>query len=244
MFTLNPSHIDVDVVVNGCSLSKIRHQDRCYVVADKGAKWVLRIRNRTCKRILVVSTVDGLSVVDGKEGSYASDGYILNRLGIIDIPGFRLNDNEVAAFRFGGKNESYAARMGKPTNVGVIGVAAFEEIPPPPIVDYDHLYRDYGMEMYSSGKIPVFIQEAKTSGCYYLQNCITSSVQNVGTAFAEKETHKVVRTVFDRQPTPVEIVDIFYDDYDGLASKGVLVLDIPQSFPGTGCTPPPGWKKA
>lgn len=289
MSTFNPSHIDVDVVVNGRSLSKIRHQDRAYVVADKGAKWVLRIRNRTKKRILVVPTVDGLSVMDGKEGSYASSGYILDRFDSIDIPGFRLNDSEVAAFRFGGKDGSYAAQMGKPTNVGVIGVAAFEEVPPPPpppVVIHEHHYHPYpvlpapvwppsgpfygqteifckgggGMcssagasseepslgavnscftmndeSLYCARDIPVVEKEVKTSG-------VLRSVQNVGTKFGEKETHEVVRTTFDRQPAPAEVVDLFYDDYEGLASKGVLVLGTPQSFPGTGCTPPSGWK--
>jgi len=283
MSTFNPSHIDVDVVVNGRSLSKIRHQDRAYVVADKGAKWVLRVRNRTRRRILVVATVDGLSVMDGKEGSYSSPGYILEGYSKIDIPGFRLNDSEVAAFRFGGKEGSYAARMGKPTNVGVIGVAAFEEVPPPPpppVVVHEHHYHPYpafpatwtrgqwendntlycakdiggsccrGMSagpelsvnscfLGDSGPVereysPPVEQEVKTKG---------GIVQNVGTSFGEKESHSVVRASFERQSSPAETVDLFYDDYEGLASKGVLVLGTsPKAFPGTGCQPPAGWR--
>jgi hypothetical protein len=43
------------------------------------------------------------------------------------IDGFRQSWDEVAAFRFGRVADSYAARTSGDRNVGVIGVALFEE---------------------------------------------------------------------------------------------------------------------
>jgi hypothetical protein len=50
---------------------------------------------------------------------------------LIDIGGWRKSMSEVAAFVFTALPESYAARTGRPGNVGVIGVAVFREYQPP-----------------------------------------------------------------------------------------------------------------
>ena len=47
--------------------------------------------------------------------------------GDIVLEGFRESEGSVRAFRFGSTNDSYASRRGKGRNVGVIGVALFQE---------------------------------------------------------------------------------------------------------------------
>lgn len=101
--------------------------DRAYVVGERGARYAIQIRNNTGNRYEVVATVDGLDVIDGRPGAYEKRGYILSPWATLDIDGFRRSETEVAAFRFGSVSGSYAASKGGARNVGVIGVAFFQE---------------------------------------------------------------------------------------------------------------------
>jgi hypothetical protein len=85
-----------------------------------------------------VATVDGLDVIDGRSGSFAKRGYLIQPWGSVEIDGFRQSFDEVAAFRFGAVSESYAAKKGDDRNVGVVGVAFFaEEGAPYPWTSYE-----------------------------------------------------------------------------------------------------------
>lgn len=101
--------------------------DRNYVVGQAGERYSIVLTNRTAHRIEAVTTVDGLDVINGGNGSTRNREYILMPYATIEIDGFRKNENEVAAFRFGAVEDSYAAERGKPRNIGVIGVALFDE---------------------------------------------------------------------------------------------------------------------
>lgn len=124
---------EVQVVVDGTPVREFLHDGRYYVEGRKGERYVLRLVNRTDRRVEVVATVDGLDVVDGKPGDFVRKrGYVLAPWQTYDIDGFRLDMGRVAAFRFSSVNGSYAARTGNARNVGVIGVAFFEERRPMP----------------------------------------------------------------------------------------------------------------
>ncbi len=100
---------------------------RSYVVGENGARYVIQIRNHTGHRVEAVATVDGLDVINGRAGSMTNRGYIVGPFATVEIDGFRRSLEEVAAFRFGTVRGSYAAQKGSDRNVGVIGVAFFEE---------------------------------------------------------------------------------------------------------------------
>jgi hypothetical protein len=104
-----------------------RFGDRNYVVGQAGERYSIVLNNRTAHRIEAVTTVDGLDVINGQNGSMSNRGYILMPYATVEIDGFRKNQGEVAAFRFGAVEDSYAAERGKPRNIGVIGVALFDE---------------------------------------------------------------------------------------------------------------------
>jgi hypothetical protein len=98
-----------------------------YVTGRHGERYSIEIRNHTGQRFEAVATVDGLDVIDGRAGSLAKRGYLIAPWGSLEIEGFRRSMHEVAEFRFGSVSNSYAARTGSDRNVGVIGVAFFEE---------------------------------------------------------------------------------------------------------------------
>src|SRR5882672_7495925 len=112
------------------------HRGRLYVAGTPGAKYSLLLNNKTGERVLTVVSVDGVNVVTGDTAAPAQSGYVLDPWGGVDIGGWRKSMGEVAAFVFTALPESYAARTGRPGNVGVIGVAVFREYQPrrPPAV--------------------------------------------------------------------------------------------------------------
>lgn len=112
---------------DGEPLDAFRVRDRTFIIGEEGERYSIVLTNRTSARIEAVATVDGLDVINGSSGSLSNRGYVIMPFGSVEIDGFRRSERAVAAFRFAGVGESYAAQMGAPRNVGVIGVALFSE---------------------------------------------------------------------------------------------------------------------
>jgi hypothetical protein len=112
---------------SGAPLPTFSSGGRSYVMGSDGGRYSIRIENRTGARFEAVASVDGLDVIDGQPGSFEKRGYLLQPWATLEIDGFRRSDDAVAAFRFGRVRDSYAAKKGNDRNVGVIGVAVFEE---------------------------------------------------------------------------------------------------------------------
>ncbi|MBN1607514.1 MAG: hypothetical protein JW940_12825 [Polyangiaceae bacterium] len=120
--------IEVGVVdESGQPYPSVRAGDRNVIIGEQGRRYAITLRNRTAGRLEAVVTVDGLDVIDGEAGAYTKRGYLLAPYGALTIDGYRRSMDEVAAFRFGSVGASYAARKGDSRNVGVIGIALFEE---------------------------------------------------------------------------------------------------------------------
>lgn len=112
---------------SGNPLPGVMQGSRPLVVGHHGDRYGIRVTNHSTERFEVVATVDGLDVLDGRPGSYAKRGYLVDANSSLEIEGFRRSTSEVAAFRFGSVKDSYAARTSGDRNVGVIGVAVFRE---------------------------------------------------------------------------------------------------------------------
>lgn len=112
---------------SGNPLPGVQAGEQSYVIGHAGQRYVIEIRNHTGNRFEAVATVDGLDVIDGRSGSFQKRGYLVPGFGTLDIDGFRRSEDSVATFRFGSVKDSYAARKGNDRNVGVIGVAFFQE---------------------------------------------------------------------------------------------------------------------
>lgn len=103
--------------------------DRWFVIGEQGRRYSIVLRNETDYRLEAVVSVDGLDVMDGRAASLSKRGYILRPRQRIVIDGWRRSMDVVAAFRFSSVSDSYAERKhGDSRNVGVIGVALFNEV--------------------------------------------------------------------------------------------------------------------
>jgi hypothetical protein len=104
-----------------------------YVAGRPDERYAIRLSNRTGGRVLAVMSVDGLNVISGQNASWQQSGYVLEPWQSHEITGWRKSQHEVAAFEFTALSTSYAARTGRPEDVGVVGVAVFAERVPPPV---------------------------------------------------------------------------------------------------------------
>ena len=133
----HPGGLPVDLSVvdrdTGQALRLWRHDGRLFVAGRPGARYSLRVANHTDDRVLVVLSVDGVNILTGETASYDQRGYVFRPYESYDLSGWRKSDTEIAAFTFAPLPQSYAARTGRPGDVGVIGMAVFKErIPDPP----------------------------------------------------------------------------------------------------------------
>lgn len=122
------NNIDFEVLVKGRPITEYRHRGQIFIEGREGSEFEVLIRNRTGRRIEAVVSVDGLSVLDGKDAGPESTGYLVDAHGSVSIPGWTLDNSRVAKFEFSGKEGSYAAAAtGSARNTGVIGLMAFNE---------------------------------------------------------------------------------------------------------------------
>jgi hypothetical protein len=119
---------------NGLPLKVYSHRGRFYVPGMVGHRYTIRLSNPTPRRVEAVISVDGLDVIDGKTADLHKRGYVVPPHGELRVDGFRVSTQQVATFRFSSVASSYAGRKGQARNVGVIGVAFFEEREAPQIV--------------------------------------------------------------------------------------------------------------
>jgi hypothetical protein len=125
--------VDIDVVDrdSGRGLPEYRHRGRTWVPGEPGHRYAVRLANRTGERVLVVLSVDGVNAVSGETASPSQAGYVLSPWESTEIAGWRKSLDDVAQFYFTDLPDSYAARTGRPDDVGVIGIAVFRERPQP-----------------------------------------------------------------------------------------------------------------
>jgi len=122
------------------------HEGRAWVVGKPGNEYQLSVRNQRSEDVLAVMSVDGINVITGQTASPHQSGYVLSSWNALDVKGWRKNMNRTAAFYFTALPDSYAARTGRPDDVGVIGVAVFRrKAQPMP------LPRPYGQSAPSAG---------------------------------------------------------------------------------------------
>ncbi len=102
---------------------------RIFVVGTPGSTYEMKFENLTKARMEVVVSVDGLNVLDGQPASVRKSGYVIPAKSTITISGMKVNGklrtlefSSVADSRAAGEFGERGAR-----NVGVIGVACFEE---------------------------------------------------------------------------------------------------------------------
>jgi hypothetical protein len=191
------------------------HQGRAYIAGKPGDEYRLTLRNHSDERLLAVVSVDGVNVITGQTAEPRQSGYVLAPGRSVEILGWRKSLSQTAAFYFTDLADSYAARTGRPDDVGVIGVALFREkrLRPQP---------------------PVALGRAEESAPAPRQ---ADAGSKLGTGHGRREHSPAYYVRFERASrTPVETITLYYDSRRNLLARGVLRE--PRPFPGFVPDPP------
>lgn len=136
----NKIDYEFGVKVKNKPLKEYEYQGDTYIEGRKGSEYELYFKNNTYLRVLVVLSVDGLSVIDGKTASDKSQGYVVEAGRELLVPGWSIDNTKAAKFQFQPQhdkaNTTYVETLYQegfdvdPDNQGVIGCMVFKEKPP------------------------------------------------------------------------------------------------------------------
>jgi hypothetical protein len=244
------SLVDLAVVDRdtGETLRTYSHHGKIYVAGMPGHRYSVRMANRTGGRVLTVLSVDGVNAITGQTASPNQSGYVLSPWESAEIAGWRKNDDEIAQFNFTALPDSYAARTGRPANVGVIGVAVFAE---------RVVWRERDDELSRSTTPAPSVNEGIAGRAQAPASDAAKSVaqpmpreaqaekreagaiardERLGTGHGAREYSHIDTTTFERASSwPTEQVAIYYDSYRNLVAQGIIERPIarqdPQPFP-------------
>jgi hypothetical protein len=252
------SLVDISVVDRdtGTTLPQYPRRGQYYVAGTPGHRYAVRIVNRSAQRVLAVLSVDGVNAISGQTANPNQSGYVLGPYESTEVAGWRKDMSEIAAFEFTELSDSYAARTGRPDNVGVIGVAVFREryVPPPRPIYRDRIADDkLGAARESEGRraeapVASTAQAAPRGGAADAAKRAPAPAveESLGTGHGQRESSYASYTTFERESSrPNEVVSVWYDSWRNLAARGIVprhprpVPDEPQAFPAGFVADPP-----
>jgi hypothetical protein len=217
---------------SGVVLDTHYYRGEYWVAGRPGGRYAIEIHNRLGERVLAVTSVDGVNVVSGATAGWDQGGYVFGPRDRYQITGWRKSDAEVAAFTFTDLPNSYAARTGRPANVGVIGVAVFRERQPPTVDQpaIGGLSSNRSDAARAAESAPMSPRSALAA---------PQPMAKLGTGHGEREYSYVDHTEFVRmQPQPNQVIRIHYDSLDNLFAMGIITRPhpmppVPNPFPGS-----------
>jgi hypothetical protein len=228
----------VDVQVQnqdtGTTLPRLPFQGREYVEGQPGQRFAVTLQNLTGERVLAVLSVDGVNAISGQTAGASQAGYVLDPWQRVEIRGWRKSYSDIAEFYFTDLPDSYAARTGRPQNVGVIGVAAFRErryepVPYEPMPQIGRAESGHGgypsaEEKSASADAAAPAASATPYGERRRDDLAREQQrQELGTGHGERRYDPVTSTQFERESSrPNQVLSLYYDSYRALVERGVI----------------------
>lgn len=255
---LPPPLLDLQLVDrdSGAVLAQYASRGRRFSPSTPGARYAIRLSNRSGERVLVVLSVDGVNAISGDTAAWSQTGYVLGPGETYDITGWRKGDERIAAFEFTSLGDSYAARTGRPAHVGVVGAAVFREAAAPAVADEAPVASTAppvpaapSLLNSLSGAAVDTAQPAPARESAGRAEAERSARAKLGTGHGASEWSPIQRTAFQRRSSrPDQVLEIQYDSRANLMAAGIMprpVAVLPQAFPGGNGgyvpDPPPRW---
>ena len=219
---------------------RVWHDHGHPVVAGRpGSRYAVRLVNDSGERVLAVVAIDGINVVSGETAGVGQSGYVLGPWQRTEITGWRKSEAEVAAFEFTALADSYAARTGRPLDVGMIGVAVFREAPrpvviessperrlPPPWLGFSGTARpSASADAATAAAAPPTSESRRAAESPRALGGLAepASADRLGTGHGPRETSVARATTFERASSrPDQRVEIRYDSLDNLVAAGIV----------------------
>jgi len=131
---------EIQILVNGRPLEEYYARGKSYVEAIEGAEYEVRIRNPLPIRVAVALSVDGLNTIDARRTTaWNASKWVIGPYGTINISGWQMSSERARRFYFTSERDSYGAKLGQTSNLGVVSAVFFRErrpvtvpVTPPP----------------------------------------------------------------------------------------------------------------
>lgn len=226
---------EMTVLIDGVPAETFTHNGGTYVLGELGARYTLRIANHSDRRVEAIASIDGRDVINGKPGDFQKNrGYLIPAWGSVDIDGWRISQEEAAAFRFSSVPNSYAAQVGSAREVGVIGVAVFPEryippVAPPPPRPYAAPGRKPAKSAISDLPLDgLFSSEAPAPAARGGRARAEAEAEDrpgLGTEYGEAVSSRITEVDFVRANAarPAALLGVRYNDRRGLLAMGIPV---------------------
>lgn len=246
------SRADIQVIdrETGRALTVHYHNGEYWVAGRPGALYSIRYQSRDGRRLLAVTSVDGVNILTGETAAHNQSGYVLSPYQVYEVAGWRKSNSEIAAFTFTSIPKSYAARTGRPANVGVIGLALFREKPrvepgvkmdlpappaPPPPSTQSRATGDAQEELEETvvtGTRVAPLRDEADAAAAAESRAERAQSPSLGTGHGRREVSVVHSVPFERaSAVPDEIIRIRYDSHENLVAMGVIRQVPPQPRP-------------
>src|SRR6266566_6409771 len=121
----------VEVLVDGRPLAEYAARGRRYIEALENAEYEVRIHNPFGTRVAVALSVDGLNSIDARHTSaWDAHKWVIAPYGTISVGGWQMSGDSARRFYFTTERDSYAAKLGQASNLGLITAVVFRERQP------------------------------------------------------------------------------------------------------------------
>ncbi|MDQ2977476.1 MAG: hypothetical protein M3R69_18945 [Acidobacteriota bacterium] len=125
---------EVQIVVEGRPLEEYYARGKSYVEALVGAEYEVRIRNPLPYRVAVALSVDGLNSIDARRTTaWNASKWVIEPYGTITVTGWQMSSERARQFYFTSERDSYGAKLGQTSNLGVVSAVFFRERRPIPV---------------------------------------------------------------------------------------------------------------
>lgn len=235
-----PSHqimdrlFDVDIIVNGRPLEEYFARGKSYVEAVAGAEYEIRLRNPLPYRVAVALSVDGLNSIDARRSSaWNASKWVLGPYQTIHIAGWQMSSARARHFYFTTERDSYAAKLGQSSNLGLISAVFFRESTPTPVqitppprprpLDDDAVREDRRSQAPSANSAGRGTMKAERDS-----SVIGPDDESAATGIG-RDVHNDVRWVnVNLEPHPAAEVTIRYEYYPALVRLGIFPRPYPR----------------
>lgn len=221
----------VEVLVGGGPLDVIYGRGRRYVEAREGAEYELLVRNPLPVRVAVALSVDGLNTIDARRTSaWESSKWVIEPYGSIRISGWQMSSSRARRFYFTTERDSYAARLGRASDLGVITAVFFREstprphpVTPPPYYEPRSRERSDAPKDNESMRAEGSERKARSSaGVGSTAARPRYDDDNAATGIGRSVGHDVTWIQMPLERTPAAEVTVRYEYRDALVRLGLL----------------------
>lgn len=243
------SLVDVSVEVEGADRPLYAAPDgsgRLYFEARRGARYAIRLANRTHERVGVVVQVDGLNVISGERARAGRLGGDPGRMYVLDpwdrtsIQGWRTSMDQVRRFTFVEEERSYAARSGQANDkMGWVEIAVYRERRRAVYRPYDdgrpdtaerERPLDYGGDAAGAAPAAEAPKSAETragADAYRESGGGARRPESYpGTGWGQATDDRVVVVDFEPERTPAQRTTLRYEYASGLRALGIDVRPV------------------